>query len=442
MKIALHWRILIGIVSGLIVGLGLNLIIGEETIGAAIGSKDFSILKVIYLVFDYMGQIFIRLLKMMVVPLVFASIYMAIVNLENITEIGKIGKKTVGYYFLTTALAVGMGIVVVNIINPGDVPQETIDLLKAKMDLPAKVANASVGDKSSVEIVLDTLVGMIPKNPFNALANMKVLQIIFFSIFIALVAVNHQEKTKALSNVISSIDTIMQKGVGLIMKVAPYFLFFLVGGIFMEIGLAVLAPLAKYAVTVLIGLGLHGFVTLPILVFLFTKRNPYKLFRQMTTPFLTAWATASSAATLPITMKTLEEEVGVDPKVSNFVLPLGATINMDGTALYESIAVIFIAGILGIDLSFGQQVVIFITASLAAMGAAAIPGAGLVTMGIVLSAVGMPLDAIGIILAVDALLDQFRTAINVWGDGTAAFVINHTEGDTADSDLDGTVAID
>jgi len=427
MKIALHWRILIGIVAGLILGLTINIVTG--------GHMDSGLLYIIKMIFSYMGEIFVRLLKMMVVPLVFASIYMAIVNLENIAEIGKIGRKTIGYYFLTTSLAVGMGILVVNILNPGNVNPDTVEKLKAAMDIPSKVAKASVGEKNSIEIVIDTMVGMIPKNPISALANTQILQVIFFAIFIALVAVSIPNKSKAFSKTVGSIDAIMQKGIGFIMKIAPFFLFFLVGGIFMKVGIEALTPLLKYGGTVLIGLGLHGFVTLPILVWVFTKQNPYRFLKQMTTPLLTAWATASSAATLPVTMKTLEEEVGVNPKVSNFVLPLGATINMDGTALYESIAVIFIAGILGIDLSFGDQLVIFITASLAAMGAAAIPGAGLVTMGIVLSAVGMPLDAIGIILAVDALLDQFRTAINVWGDGTAAFVINYSEKRNLETEL-------
>ncbi|MFV0531249.1 MAG: dicarboxylate/amino acid:cation symporter [Flavobacteriales bacterium] len=419
MKIALHWKILIGIIAGLIFGLGINVMSG--------GQMDSGFLYGLKIFFHYMGKIFINLLKMMVVPLVFASIYMAIVNLENIAEVGKIGRKTIGYYFLTTALAVGMGIVIVNIIQPGDIDTETVTLLKKAMKIPEEVTQANVGKKNSVEIVIDTIVGMIPENPINALANTQILQVIFFAIFIALIAVNIPEKSKALSNVMSSIDVLMQKGVGFIMQLAPFFLFFLVGGMFMKVGFSALIPLLKYASTVLIGLALHGFVTLPLLVWLFTKTNPYKLLRQMAAPLLTAWATASSAATLPITMNTLEKEVGVNPKVSNFVLPLGATINMDGTALYESIAVIFIAGILGFDLSMGDQIVIFITASLAAMGAAAIPGAGLVTMGIVLSAVGLPLDAIGIILAVDILLDQFRTAINVWGDGTASYVINHSE---------------
>ncbi len=427
-KIALHWKILIGIISGLVVGILLNVVSG--------GQLDHGIFYVLKLVFHYMGDIFVRLLKMMVVPLVFASIYMAIVNLKSIKEIGKIGSKTIGYYLLTTALAVGMGLIVVNLIQPGNVDGALGDSLREAMGIPEKVTNASVGDKGSVEIILDTLVGMIPKNPIEAFATMNVLQIIFFSIFLALIAIAIPKKSAPLSNVVESIDALIQKGVAVLMKVAPFFLFFVVGRMFMKVGVVALLPLIKYAFTVLLGLSVHGFVTLPILIWLFTRKNPYKLLSQMITPLLTAWATASSAATLPVTMKTLQDDVGVNPKVSNFVLPLGATINMDGTALYESVAVIFIAGIMGIELTVGAQLIIFITASLAAMGAAAIPGAGLVTMGIVLSAVGLPLDAIGMILAVDALLDQFRTAINVWGDATAAYVINQSESKCLDMNKD------
>ncbi|GGE87076.1 Na+/H+-dicarboxylate symporter [Chishuiella changwenlii] len=418
MKIALHWRILIGIISGIILGISLNYFFRNE--------PDDNFFYYIKFLFKYVGSVFVKLLKMLVVPLVMASIYMSIVSLENIAEIGKIGKKTIMYYMLTTALAVLMGIVVVNIIQPGNVSVETASVLKKAMNVPDKVSSAGVGDKSSFEIVVDTLVGMIPDNPFNALATTNVLQVIFFSIFIAIIAVTMREKSEPFNNLMKSVDALMQKGVVTIMGLAPYFLFFLVGGIFMQIGIEALLPLLKYAFTVLLGLLVHGFIILPLVVWIFTKENPYKYLLKMMTPLLTAWSTSSSAATLPVTMKTVEK-IGVSPKISNFVLPLGATINMDGTALYESVAVIFIAGLLGVPLDFGQQVVIFLTASLAAMGAAAIPGAGLVTMGIVLSAVGLPLEAIGIILAVDALLDQFRTTINVWGDITAAIVINKSE---------------
>lgn len=420
----LHWRILIGIILGLIFGLSINFVTN--------GQMDSGVLYGIKLLFGYLGQIFIRLLKMIVVPLVFASIYMAIVNLGNISEIGKIGKKTIGYYFLTTALAVIMGLMIVNIIQPGHIDSDTAAQLKEAMNIPMKVSSAKVGEKRSVEIIMDTLVGMIPSNPIEALARMNTLQIIFFSICMGLVAVSLPSKTKSFSKGIAAIDAIMQKGVAYLMKIAPILLFFLVGGIFMKIGFKALIPLLKYAITVIIGLFIHGFITLPLIVYAFTRKNPYRLLKQMMTPLLVGWATGSSVATLPLTMKTLEEEVKVNPKVSNFVLPLGATINMDGTALYESVAVIFIAGIIGYPLTAGAQVIIFITATLAAIGAAGIPSAGLVTMGVVLTAVGMPLDAIGVVLAVDLLLDKFRTSINVWGDGTAAFVIGELEKNNLD----------
>lgn len=431
MKIALHWKILIGIVSGVIFGLLVNYFSNNQ--------MDSGAFYYIKLLFTYIGSIFVKLLKMLVVPLVMASIYMSIVSLENIAEIGKIGKKTIMYYMLTTGLAVLMGIIVVNIIQPGKVSAETATVLKKAMNVPDKVVSAGVGDKNSFEIVIDTLVGMIPDNPFTALATTNVLQVIFFSIFIALIAVTIREKSTAFTNIMKSVDSLMQRGVTTIMGVAPYFLFFLVGGIFMQIGVDALFPLLKYACTVLAGLLLHGVVVLPLVVWIFTKENPYKYLSKMMTPLLTAWSTSSSAATLPVTMKAVEE-VGVSTKISNFVLPLGATINMDGTALYESVAVIFIAGLLGVPLDFGQQMVIFITASLAAMGAAAIPGAGLVTMGIVLAAVGLPLEAIGIVLAVDALLDQFRTTVNVWGDITATIVINKSEKNK--NELDETILIE
>jgi len=218
------------------------------------------------------------------------------------------------------------------------------------------------------------------------------------------------------------------------MLIAPYCIFLLVTAIFMDLGVGALKALAKYAVTVLLGLLIHAAITLPILVRVIGRYSPIRLFKAVLPAIMTAWSTASSAATLPLTMDCLARRAGVDRKIGNFVLPLGATVNMDGTALYESVAVIFIAELLGIDLTIGMQAVIFITATLAAIGAAAIPGAGLVTMGIVLTAAGLPLDGIGLILAIDRILDQFRTAVNVWGDTTAAVVVGRLENAISDGD--------
>ncbi len=416
----LQWQILIGIVAGLVLGIVLN-----QTAGPNVSSGPLYIMKT---VFSYGGDIFVRLLRMTIVPLVFASIFMAIVNLGDPRELGKIGSKTVIYYFATTGLAVLAGLIIVNMIHPGQgIDQTALANLDIGRNVPDKVAAQDVGERSATIIIVDTLVNMIPKNPAAAMAKGDILQIIFFTIFIAIVAAMVGRESDAMVQVIHGLDKIMNRAVMLIMRIAPIAIFFLVTALMMDLGFAALQALGKYAVTVLLGLGIHAFITLPLLVLFIGRYNPLRLFKAMIPAILTAWSTASSAATLPITMDCLEKRAGVDRRIGNFVLPLGATVNMDGTALYESVAVIFIAELLGFDLTIAQQAVIFITATLAAIGAAAIPGAGLVTMGIVLTAAGLPLDGIGLILAIDRILDQFRTAVNVWGDATAGAVIGRLE---------------
>ncbi len=416
----LQWKILIGIVAGIVLGMVLN-----STFGAGVSSGPIYIMKMI---FKYGGDIFVRLLRMMIVPLVFASIFMAVVNLGDPRDLGKIGGKTIAYYMATTGLAVLTGVILVNIIHPGmGIDKAALDALNIGAGVPDKVSNQGVGDRSSVVIIIDTIVNMIPKNPAGALAKGNVLQIIFFTIFIAVIAAMIGRETETLKQSINAIDLIMQKAVMAVMVIAPYCIFFLVTALFMDLGLAALKALAKYGFTVLLGLIIHAGITLSLLVWLIGRYSPVRLFKAVLPAIMTAWSTASSAATLPLTMDCLHRRAGVDRRIGNFVLPLGATVNMDGTALYESIAVIFIAELMGIDLTIGMQVVIFITATLAAVGAAAIPGAGLVTMGIVLTAAGLPLDGIGLILAIDRILDQFRTAVNVWGDTTAAIVVGRLE---------------
>ncbi len=417
----LQWKILIGIVAGLVLGIFFN------QIGAVDAAKG-STLWWINEIFARGGDIFVRLLRMLIVPLVFASIFMAIVNLGDIRELGKIGSKTILYYFVTTALAVLVGLILVNIIHPGyGVDTKTLEAAGIGKNVPAKVAAQDVGEKPTSLIIADVLINMVPKNPAAAFAKGTVLQIIFFSIFLAVVAAIIGRETDTFVSMVSGLDKMMNKSVMVVMELAPYCIFLLVTSLMMKLGFPALKALAKYGTTVLVGLAIHAAITLPLLVAFIGRYNPFKLFKAMLPAIMTAWSTASSAATLPITMDSLERRAGVERRIGNFVLPLGATVNMDGTALYESIAVIFIAELLGFHLTIAQQVIVFITATLAAIGAAAIPGAGLVTMGIVLTAVGLPLDGIGLILAIDRILDQFRTAVNVWGDATAGVVIGHLE---------------
>jgi len=427
----LQWQILIGIVGGIFLGILLF-----NLVGPGVTSGPIFYLKIF---FQYGGDIFIRLLRMMIVPLVFASIFMAVVNLGDIRDLGKIGGKTIAYYLATTAFAVLIGLLLVNIIHPGHgIDKESLAALNISTEIPDDVSNQGVGQRSAVIIIIDTLVNMIPKNPAGAMSKGNVLQLIFFTIFFAIMAAIIGKEAQPLIDFINGVDLIMQRSVLAIMVIAPYCIFFLVAAIFMDLGLDALYALGKYAFTVILGLFLHAAVTLPLLVLIIGRYSPIRLVKAVGPAILTAWSTASSAATLPLTMECLGKRAGVDKKISNFVLPLGATVNMDGTALYESIAVIFIAELMGIKLTIGMQAVIFITATMAAIGAAAIPGAGLVTMGIVLSAAGMPLDGIGLILAIDRILDQFRTAVNVWGDATAAVVIGRLENAITDPSEDET----
>lgn len=420
-KLDLQWQILIGIAAGLVLGITLNHFAGPD------GSSAW--IKTIKVIFKYGGDVFIRLLRMVIIPLVFASIFMSIVKLGDIRKLKRIGSSTVIYYLVTTALAVLLGIILVNWIHPGTgIDATAVEQLQIGQAVPGAVADQDVASRGPVFVILDQLIDMIPRNPFKAMASGDILQIIFFTIFFAIIAAAVGKEAEPLVRVVDSLDKIMNRLILSIMKIAPVCIFFLVTVLLMDMGVMVLGALGKYAFTVLLGLFIHAAVTLPLLVLLMGRYNPIRLFRAVLPAILTAWSTASSAATLPLTMECVTKRAGVDRKIGSFVLPLGATVNMDGTALYESVAVIFIAELLGYPLPLSIQMIIFFTATLAAIGAAAIPSAGLVTMGIVLTAAGLPLEGIGLILAIDRILDQFRTAVNVWGDSTAAVVIGRLEG--------------
>lgn len=367
-----------------------------------------------------LGTIFIRLLKMVIVPLVFSSIYMAMVNLGSPEQLGSMGRKAIGYYFLTTALAVFIGLIFVNLINPG----VGADLGGAGLGgLSQEMASKVTAQKGLYETVLGVLIDAIPSNPAAALANATVLQIIIFAIFLGMVALFKPVESKPVTSVMESIENMSLTLTHGIMKFAPIGIFVLMVEVMARSGFSAIISLSKYILTVIVGLLCHAL----LLLFIASTRHkvaPWTIIKELSAPLLTAFSTSSSAATLPITMTAVEENLGIRKDTAKFVLPLGATINMDGTALYESVAAIFIAQAYGIDLSVGQQIIIFMTASLAAVGAAAIPGAGLITMSIVLGAVGLPLEGIGLILAVDRILDMFRTTVNVFGDCVGTIVVD------------------
>ncbi|WP_032496438.1 dicarboxylate/amino acid:cation symporter [Hydrogenivirga sp. 128-5-R1-1] len=358
-----------------------------------------------------LGEIFLNLLKMIIVPLVFTSVFIAMLGLGDVAKFKDMGLKTIAYYVATTSLSVLVGLILVNLLEPGKGNEH---------------AHHGAEVPEVKELTFEDVVwNIIPSNPFKSFTEGKVLQIIFFAVLfgLATLAVS-KEKMKHVFNLFDGLNDGLINLTKWVIKLTPVGVFALVGFMVAEMGIDVFFSLWKYALTVVLGLIFHAFVTLPLLAFFFGRYNPYRYLLNVREAPLLAFSTASSAATLPVSMQVAEEKGGVRKETAGFVLPLGATINMDGTALYESVAAVFIANVYGVELGFSQMLMIFLTATLASIGAAAIPGAGLVMLTLVLSSVGVPLEGIGLIIAVDRFLDMLRTAVNVWGDLNGAKIID------------------
>ena len=375
--------------------------------------------------FELGGEIFLNLLTMMVVPLVMASVMSGIIGLGDIRKLGRPGGLAVTYYLMTTILAVIVGLLMVNLIQPGvGVDQTTLDASLAE----GQVSTAGREDADLGTILRGLVLMLFTDNLIESAARTSLLPLILFSIIFAGMLTTMGTRVQALTEIIVQVNEALLSFILLLMKLAPFGIFCLVTARFGEaqaggnLG-AVLQQTGAYFGTVLAGLGVHAFLTLPLILWIFTRRNPFRFMYQMSQALLTAFSTASSTATLPITMNCAVEKAKVSKQSSDFVLPLGATINMDGTALYEAAAAIFIAQAIGFELTITSQLVIAVTATMAAIGAAGIPEAGLVTMVIVLNAVGLPVEYIGLILSVDWLLDRFRTAVNVFGDSLGSAVV-------------------
>jgi len=360
-------------------------------------------------------------LKMLVVPLIISSMIVGIAGLGDIRKVGKTGLIALGYFMMTTCMAVAIGLVMVNIIEPGVAVEMTVE------HVPEKVAG-----KEAVGIT-DILKTFVSPNLVQSMVKMDILPLIIFSLVFGGVLTTLGEPGKRAIEFFDTINSAIMKIVHLLMYFAPFGVFALIasklgaagGG---ELFLAELAKVGKYAATVISALLIHGIVVLPIILYLTTYRSPFIYFKNVTEALTTAFSTASSSATLPVTIECAEKNNRVSRKSALFVLPLGATVNMDGTALYESVAALFIAQMMGIHLGFGEQLIVFLTATLAAVGAAGIPEAGLVTMVMVLQSVGLPLEGIGMLLSIDWFLDRCRTTVNVWGDSIGASVVDSLEG--------------
>jgi len=420
--LALHWKILIGMLLGIAFGLVMLQVEGGTSFTAAWIKP--------------LGTIFVKLLKLIAVPLILASLIKGISDLKDISKFASIGLKTIVIYVLTTVIAISIGLTLVNIFNPGDgVSDATISKLTEtyanNSSVQGKIAEATRQQQSGP---LDFVVDMIPENAFSALSNNKLmLQVIFLAIFLGIsLLLIGEKRAKPLKDVFDSLNDVVLKMVDLIMLTAPYAVFALLANVVVSSGDPDLLYALLYYASIVVGGLLLMVCFYMIVVTLVTKKNPFWFLKQISPAQLLAFSTSSSAATLPVTMERVEEHVGVDKEVSSFVLPVGATINMDGTSLYQAVAAVFIAQALNFDLSFTDQLMIVLTALLASIGSAAVPGAGMVMLVIVLESVGFPADklAIGLalIFAVDRPLDMCRTVINVTGDATVSTLIAKLEG--------------
>ena len=368
----------------------------------------------------WLGDMFLDALKMLVVPLIISSMIVGISGLGDIRNVGKTGLITLTYFMATTGIAVGIGLVLGNIMKPGVAGEMTVD------KIPENVAG-----KEAIGIT-DILQSFVSPNLIQSMANMEILPLIIFSLVFGGVLTTLGEPGKQAIAFFDTVNNAIMKIVHLLMYFAPVGVFALIasklgaagGG---DLFLAELAKIGKYAWTVILALLVHGLFVLPTILFIVTKRNPLLYFKNLTAALTTAFSTASSSATLPVTIECAEENNHVSRKASLFVLPLGATVNMNGTALYEAVAVMFIAQMMGIEMGFAEQIIVLITATLAGIGAAGIPEAGLVTMVMVLQAVGLPLEGIGMLLSIDWFLDRCRTTLNVWGDSVGAAVVDALE---------------
>ncbi len=360
---------------------------------------------------------------MIIVPLIFCSITTGVASVGSSGNLGRLGIKTLGYYLFSSLAAITTGLLLVNVIRPG---------VGAEIGLVSPVE----GIAAATDSFSQTLIKIIPTNIIDAMARGQMLSIIFFAILFGFFLTRISEKPQQLiTDVFNGVLEVIMKITMLIIRFAPFGIFSITAKVIAQqvingSGISeIISRLGLYMATVLAGLFIHAFFTLPLALKLIAKVNPMKHIRNMATPLLTAFSTSSSNATLPLSMDAVENNDGVSNKIASFTLPLGATINMDGTALYECVAVLFIAQAYGIDLSFGQQMIVVFTSLLASIGAAGIPMAGLVMMAVVLKAVGLPLEGIGLLLAVDRILDMFRTTLNVFSDTCGSVIIARTEGE-------------
>lgn len=404
-KLGLTTKIFIALIAGAIFGIALCYVVPASSI-----KDDIIVDGVLHVI----GQGFIRLMKMLVVPLVFCSLVCGSMSIGDTKKLGTVGVRTLVFYLCTTALAITVALSVGNIINPG----RGLDMTR----IQAGAADVGITEAASLT---DTLLNIIPDNPVNALASGSMLQIIVFALIIGIILAKLGERTETVSNIFSQFNDIMMEMTMMVMSLAPVGVFCLISKTFAGIGFSAFVPLGKYMIGVLIALAVQCFVVYLGLLKLFTGLNPLKFIKNFFPVMAFAFSTATSNATIPLSIDTLAKKMGVSKRISSFTIPLGATINMDGTAIMQGVAVVFAAQAFGIRLELMDYITVIGTATLASIGTAGVPSVGLVTLTMVFNSVGLPVEAIGLIMGIDRILDMTRTAVNITGDAVCTTIVAH-----------------
>lgn len=402
-KAGLSTQIFIALITGAVMGVLIHYYMPAGYI------KDTVIINgVLYI----LGQGFIRLMQMLVVPLVFCSLVCGSMAIGDTKTLGKVGIKAVVFYLFTTAVAVCVALSVATVINPG---------------IGVNIQNVKTAEIASTETIgfADTILNIIPKNPIGAMANGDMLPIIVFALFVGILLAKMGSSVSNVSNFFSQFNDIMMEMTMAVMKAAPIGVFCLIAKTFAGIGFSAFLPMLKYMGSVTCALAIQCFVVYQVLLFIFTRLNPFKFIKKFAPVMTFAFTTATSNSTIPLSIDTLEKKVGVSKRISSFTIPLGATVNMDGTSIMQGVAVIFIAQVYGISLSSADLVTVVTTATLASIGTAGVPSVGLVTLAMVLSSVGLPTEGIALIMGIDRILDMMRTAVNITGDAVCTTIVSH-----------------
>lgn len=404
-KIGLTTKIFIALLAGAVFGIVLCYMVPSGHV-----KDDIIVEGILYVI----GQGFIRLMKMLVVPLVFCSLVCGSMAIGDTKKLGTVGVRTLIFYLFTTALAITVALSVGNIINPG-----------IGLDMSAIKSNAAEVEEMAATSLSDTILNIIPDNPLNSLASGNMLQIIVFALIVGIILAKLGERTETVGNFFSQFNDIMMEMTMMVMSLAPVGVFCLIARTFANIGFSAFVPLAKYMVGVLLALAIQCFIVYLGLLKVFTGLNPFKFIKNFFPVMAFAFSTATSNATIPLSIDTLAKKMGVSKKISSFTIPLGATINMDGTAIMQGVAVVFAAQAFGIQLGMMDYLTVIGTATLASIGTAGVPSVGLVTLTMVFNSVGLPVEAIGLIMGIDRILDMTRTAVNITGDAVCTTIVAH-----------------